>query len=56
VKKEAVVKRTLFLAALVLPTAAAVRADSGAAPAGPEPAPTPTPVAAAAATAQDAAA
>ncbi len=52
-KKEAVVKRTLFLA-LMLAAAPAVRADSGSA-AGPEPSPTPTP-AVAAATTQEAAA
>jgi hypothetical protein len=55
VKKEADVKRTLFLAAALLAIAPALRADSASAPAGPEPAPTPTP-AAAAATTQDAAA
>jgi hypothetical protein len=48
VKKEADVKRSLFLAAALLAVAPALRADSGAAPAGPEPAPTPTPAAAAA--------
>jgi hypothetical protein len=53
VKKEAVVKRTLFVAALMLAAAPALRADSGASPAGPEPTPTPTP--AASATTQDAA-
>jgi hypothetical protein len=43
VKKEAVVTRTLFLAAALVAIAPALRADSAAAPAGPEPAPTPTP-------------
>ena len=38
-------KRTLFLAVLMLAAAPAVRADSGPAPARPEPSPTPTPAA-----------